>query len=237
MWTEARTCSPIRSPEDRPPSAARGILPSRCTADHFFGARKNSQGVGWTSTCTDAAILISPRRLAGEAGPGDGPNLTPAFCRGCQIDAASPARKPPFPLGRHARRGARANASRRLADLLEEHRIELMACLRQGGPQDDSRCAGRGPRGCLISAATMRRNACADAGLQPVMPLPGPTGERNELRLEGRVASGSPSRRGISRSRSSWGKCAAALVTGNTVVAKPAPQTPRIAARAVELAL
>jgi RHH-type proline utilization regulon transcriptional repressor/proline dehydrogenase/delta 1-pyrroline-5-carboxylate dehydrogenase len=32
------------------------------------------------------------------------------------------------------------------------------------------------------------------------------------------------------------GQCAAALVTGNTVVAKPAPQTPGIAARAVELA-
>ena len=32
------------------------------------------------------------------------------------------------------------------------------------------------------------------------------------------------------------GQTVAALVTGNTVVAKPAPQTPRIAARAVALA-
>src|SRR3546814_7529221 len=32
------------------------------------------------------------------------------------------------------------------------------------------------------------------------------------------------------------GQTVAALVTGNTVIAKPAPQTPRIAARAVDLA-
>jgi RHH-type proline utilization regulon transcriptional repressor/proline dehydrogenase/delta 1-pyrroline-5-carboxylate dehydrogenase len=65
--------------------------------------------------------------------------------------------------------------------------------------------------------------------------LPGPTGERNVLRLEGR---------GVWATVAPWnfplaifiGQCAAALVTGNTVVAKPAPQTPRIAARAVELA-
>ena len=41
------------------------------------------------------------------------------------------------------------------------------------------------------------------------------------------AASGRRSRRGTSRWRSSSGRCAAALVTGNTVVAKPAPQTPR----------
>ena len=65
--------------------------------------------------------------------------------------------------------------------------------------------------------------------------LPGPTGERNTMRLEGR---------GVWVTIAPWnfplaiflGQCAAALVTGNTVVAKPAPQTPGIAARAVELA-
>ena len=70
--------------------------------------------------------------------------------------------------------------------------------------------------------------------MQPVE-LPGPTGERNVLRLEGR---------GVWATVAPWnfplaiflGQCAAALVTGNTVVAKPAPQTPRIAARAVALA-
>ena len=58
---------------------------------------------------------------------------------------------------------------------------------------------------------------------------PGPTGERNKLRLEGR---------GVWATVAPWnfplaiflGQIAAALVTGNTVVAKPAPQTPGIAA-------
>jgi RHH-type transcriptional regulator, proline utilization regulon repressor / proline dehydrogenase / delta 1-pyrroline-5-carboxylate dehydrogenase len=65
--------------------------------------------------------------------------------------------------------------------------------------------------------------------------LPGPTGERNVLRMEGR---------GVWACIAPWnfplaiflGQVAAALVTGNSVVAKPAPQTPQIAARAVELA-
>jgi RHH-type transcriptional regulator, proline utilization regulon repressor / proline dehydrogenase / delta 1-pyrroline-5-carboxylate dehydrogenase len=76
--------------------------------------------------------------------------------------------------------------------------------------------------------------AQARDGLQPIE-LPGPTGERNVLRMEGR---------GVWACIAPWnfplaiflGQVAAALVTGNTVVAKPAPQTPQIAARAVALA-
>jgi RHH-type transcriptional regulator, proline utilization regulon repressor / proline dehydrogenase / delta 1-pyrroline-5-carboxylate dehydrogenase len=64
--------------------------------------------------------------------------------------------------------------------------------------------------------------------------LPGPTGERNILRLRGR---------GVFACISPWnfplaiftGQVAAALVTGNTVLAKPAEQTPRTAALAVAL--
>lgn len=65
-------------------------------------------------------------------------------------------------------------------------------------------------------------------------PLPGPTGERNELRLTGR---------GVFATISPWnfplaifiGPASAALAAGNTVLAKPAEQTPLIAALAVEL--
>ncbi|MCC7485218.1 MAG: L-glutamate gamma-semialdehyde dehydrogenase [Burkholderiales bacterium] len=64
--------------------------------------------------------------------------------------------------------------------------------------------------------------------------LPGPTGESNELRLRGR---------GVWACISPWnfplaiftGQVAAALVTGNTVAAKPAEQTPVVAAVMVEL--
>jgi RHH-type proline utilization regulon transcriptional repressor/proline dehydrogenase/delta 1-pyrroline-5-carboxylate dehydrogenase len=65
--------------------------------------------------------------------------------------------------------------------------------------------------------------------------LPGPTGERNELRMEGR---------GVWATIAPWnfplaiflGQTVAALVAGNTVIAKPAPQTPEIARFAVALA-
>jgi RHH-type proline utilization regulon transcriptional repressor/proline dehydrogenase/delta 1-pyrroline-5-carboxylate dehydrogenase len=69
--------------------------------------------------------------------------------------------------------------------------------------------------------------------LHPVT-LPGPTGESNVLRLTGR---------GPWACISPWnfplaiftGQVAAALVTGNTVLAKPAEQTPAVAAEAVRL--
>jgi RHH-type proline utilization regulon transcriptional repressor/proline dehydrogenase/delta 1-pyrroline-5-carboxylate dehydrogenase len=64
--------------------------------------------------------------------------------------------------------------------------------------------------------------------------LPGPTGESNELFLQGR---------GVYACVSPWnfplaifiGQIVAALVTGNAVVAKPAEQTPLIAMRTTEL--
>ena len=68
----------------------------------------------------------------------------------------------------------------------------------------------------------------------PPAALPGPTGESNALGLHGR---------GVFAAISPWnfplaiftGQIAAALAVGNGVVAKPAPQTPLIAARATEL--
>src|SRR5207248_2558786 len=64
--------------------------------------------------------------------------------------------------------------------------------------------------------------------------LPGPTGESNVLRLRGR---------GAFVAISPWnfplaiftGQIAAALIAGNTVIAKPAEQTPLIGYQAVRL--
>jgi RHH-type proline utilization regulon transcriptional repressor/proline dehydrogenase/delta 1-pyrroline-5-carboxylate dehydrogenase len=66
------------------------------------------------------------------------------------------------------------------------------------------------------------------------LPLPGPTGEQNELRLHGR---------GVLASISPWnfplaiftGLASAPLAAGNAVIAKPAGQTPLIGALAIEL--
>jgi len=70
--------------------------------------------------------------------------------------------------------------------------------------------------------------------IQAPQTLPGPTGESNTLRLEGR---------GAWVCISPWnfplaifvGQVAAALATGNTVLAKPAEQTPAVALEAVKL--
>ncbi|MGN6375601.1 MAG: L-glutamate gamma-semialdehyde dehydrogenase [Sphingomonas sp.] len=125
----------------------------------------------------------------------------------------------------------RASMLEKLGNLLEKHRDELMAlCVQEADKTiPDSLAEVREAVDfCRYYAARAR------ADLQSVE-LPGPTGERNMMHLDGR---------GVWATIAPWnfplaiflGQTVAALVTGNTVVAKPAPQTPRIAARAVELA-
>ncbi|WP_166039625.1 L-glutamate gamma-semialdehyde dehydrogenase [Sphingosinicella sp. YJ22] len=125
----------------------------------------------------------------------------------------------------------RAACLDRLANLLERNRDELMRIAVQEAFKtipDALAEVREAVDFCRYYAAQARAN------LQPIE-LPGPTGERNVLRMEGR---------GVWVCVAPWnfplaiflGQVTAALVTGNTVVAKPAPQTPRIAARAVELA-
>ncbi|WP_375380324.1 bifunctional proline dehydrogenase/L-glutamate gamma-semialdehyde dehydrogenase PutA [uncultured Sphingomonas sp.] len=125
----------------------------------------------------------------------------------------------------------RAACLDRLADLLERDREHLMAICVQEAFKTIPDALGEVREAadfCRYYAQQARR------ALNPVE-LPGPTGERNVLRLEGR---------GVWATIAPWnfplaiflGQTVAALVTGNTVVAKPAPQTPRIAAAAVALA-
>ena len=125
----------------------------------------------------------------------------------------------------------RATILERLADLLEEHRIALMALAVKEAFKTLPDALGE-----VREAADFCRYYAARArgDLAPVV-LPGPTGERNELRMAGR---------GVWATIAPWnfplaiflGQTVAALVTGNTVVAKPAPQTPEIARAAVKLA-
>jgi RHH-type transcriptional regulator, proline utilization regulon repressor / proline dehydrogenase / delta 1-pyrroline-5-carboxylate dehydrogenase len=126
---------------------------------------------------------------------------------------------------------ARARLLDRAADLFERDRMRLMAVIvREAGK------TLKNALGDIREAVDFLRYyaARARAEFERPTPLPGPTGERNELSLHGR---------GVFVSISPWnfplaiftGQVAAGLAAGNTVIAKPAEQTPLIAYLAVTL--
>jgi RHH-type proline utilization regulon transcriptional repressor/proline dehydrogenase/delta 1-pyrroline-5-carboxylate dehydrogenase len=119
------------------------------------------------------------------------------------------------------------------ADLYETRMAELMGLIIREG--------GRTIPGALSEVREavdyLRYYAVrARADFAGPTPLPGPAGERNEIALHGR---------GVFACISPWnfplaiftGQIAAALAAGNAVIAKPAEQTPLIAAAAVRLLL
>ncbi|QNQ07868.1 bifunctional proline dehydrogenase/L-glutamate gamma-semialdehyde dehydrogenase PutA [Sphingomonas alpina] len=125
----------------------------------------------------------------------------------------------------------RADALEAAANLYEKHTDELLSlCVREAGKTVPDAILE------LREAVDFLRYYAVEARRQfgPADPLPGPTGESNTLTLHGR---------GVIAAISPWnfplaiftGQIAAALAAGNSVVAKPAGQTPLIAARAVEL--
>lgn len=131
--------------------------------------------------------------------------------------------------GMHAE--ARAACLDRTADLMEQRRAEILAlCIREAGKTIGDAIAE------LREAVDFCRYYAARARADFAQPqaLPGPTGERNHLYLHGR---------GTFVCISPWnfplaifmGQVSAALVAGNCVIAKPAEQTPLIAALAVKL--
>lgn len=125
----------------------------------------------------------------------------------------------------------RAAALRKAADLIEARRGLLLALLQAeaGKTLDDAISEVR-------ETVDFCRYYAAEAEAHFATPtlLPGPTGEENRLILRGR---------GVFVCIAPWnfplaiftGQVAAALVAGNSVVAKPAPQTPLIAAVAVRI--
>src|SRR3984957_9502820 len=125
----------------------------------------------------------------------------------------------------------RAEILEKAANLLEQRTAHFIALLqREGGKTlDDALSEVREAVDfCRYYAASGREHF----GTGETMP--GPTGESNVLELRGR---------GVFIAISPWnfplaiftGQVAAALMAGNAVVAKPAEQTPRIAAEAVRL--
>lgn len=126
---------------------------------------------------------------------------------------------------------ARADILDRIADAYETHRDALLALCVQEGRKTIPDAIAEWKEAidfCRYYAVMARTHLAAP------LHLPGPTGESNVLSLQGR---------GVFVCISPWnfplaiftGQVVAALVAGNAVIAKPAEQTPAVAAFAVDL--
>lgn len=228
----------------------RIVLP----ADIFGSERKNSKGLNmniisesepffaaleqFKNTQWQAGPLVNGKTLTGEHKTVVSPYDTTqtvgqvAFADKAAIEAAVASAEAAFTSWARTPVETRASALQKLADLLEENREELIAlCTREAGKSiqdgiDEVREAVDFCRYYAVQAKKMMA--------KPEL-LPGPTGELNELFLQGR---------GVFVCISPWnfplaiflGQVSAALAAGNTVIAKPAEQTSIIGYRAVQLA-
>lgn len=177
----------------------------------------------------DGVALVGKRRAV--TSPIDGGDIGQVI----EADAASAAKAMTAAQAGFAAWAAtpvddRAAALERAADLIEQNRGSLMALLQSEGGKtlDDALAEVREAIDYCRYYGTEARRVLAPQS------MPGPTGETNELRYRGR---------GVFVCISPWnfplaiflGQVSAALVAGNSVVAKPAEQTPLIAAEAVRL--
>ncbi|WP_226416039.1 bifunctional proline dehydrogenase/L-glutamate gamma-semialdehyde dehydrogenase PutA [Shewanella glacialimarina] len=223
-------------------------------ADIFGAERKNSKGLNmniisesepffaaiekYAQTQWQAGPLVNGKTLTGEmrdvVSPFDTTKMVGkvAFADSQAIETAIASAESAFARWSRTPVEIRATALQKLADLLEENREELIAlCTREAGKSiqdgiDEVREAVDFCRYYAVQAKKMMA--------KPEL-LPGPTGELNELFLQGR---------GIFVCISPWnfplaiflGQASAALAAGNTVIAKPAEQTCLVGYRAVQLA-
>jgi len=147
------------------------------------------------------------------------------------VDIAAQAAFTAFPSWNNKGGNRRGKILRAMGDILEAHMDEFITLM--------SREAGKSVVDCVAEvreAVDFCRFYGAEAERQFTgwRSLAGPAGEKNELALRGR---------GVFVCISPWnfplaiftGQIAAALAAGNTVLAKPAEQTPLTAYRAVEL--
>lgn len=216
----------------------------------IFGARQNSAGVDLSDPLVREPLLGQLRALEGRqwsaeptfGGTGPVADVTaphdPSHKVGTRRDATAQEVEAAFTRAAQIQPGwdalggeRRALLLENAADLFEAHTPEFLSlCQREAGKTLlDSVLE-------LREAVDFLRYYAAEARRQfaaPVM-LPGPTGEENSLSLHGR---------GVFATISPWnfplaifiGMASAALAAGNTVIAKPAEQTPLIAALAVKL--
>jgi len=216
---------------------------------HIFGeARDNPPGPDWGSAAqmqelrqeVDNFLSKTHRAGAGMGGknieirePADKKCLVghAALSTESDVRQASAAALAAYPAWGAVSVGKRAEILRRTSDAIEKNRGEILALL--------TREAGKTIKDAVAEwreAIDFCRYYAAEACrlmAEPIL-LPGPTGESNALSLHPR---------GMFVCVSPWnfplaifiGQIAAALAAGNSVLAKPAPQTPLIADYAAQL--
>jgi RHH-type proline utilization regulon transcriptional repressor/proline dehydrogenase/delta 1-pyrroline-5-carboxylate dehydrogenase len=232
----------LERPQARIPDAAHARHRHiRLPGDLYAPERRNSAGVEFGDRAALAALLgeIAPPARAEIFGSGrpvvspiDGATVVGQVREADEAAVANAmaAGQAGFASWAATPVAERAAALERAADEIEAQRGRLIWLLQtEGGKTLDDALAE------IREAADFCRYYAAQARhLLGTEVMPGPTGESNELRARGR---------GVFVCISPWnfplaifvGQVAAALVAGNAVVAKPAEQTPLIAALAVEI--
>jgi len=193
--------------------------------DLYFPERTNSRGIEFGERATLDRLVTA---IAAEATPSIG---SVADAKAADAAQAVAATRTGFFDWSTTPAEARADILEKAADRLEERAAYFMALLQREGFKtlDDALSEVREAVDfCRYYAAQGRKLFGAGEA------MPGPTGESNVLQLRGR---------GVFAAISPWnfplaiftGQVTAALMAGNAVVAKPAEQTPLIAAEAVKL--
>ena len=218
--------------------------------DLFGASRRNSSGIEFgDSTALDALVaevrsapkvavakpLIDGSAVTGREravnSPVDGAVIG-AVQEGDEalVAAAMASAQAAFPAWSSIPVAERAAALERAGDLMEQNRGRLIALLQSEAGKTIDDCVSEVREAvdyCRFYAQDARRMFAPRV-------LPGPTGESNELRMRGR---------GVFVCISPWnfplaifsGQVVAALVAGNSVVAKPAEQTPLVAFETIRL--
>ena len=186
----------------------------------LYGERRNSSGLDLGQrTCVDELLVAAASSHVLDDVPKA--NIDAEFLRAAAA----------YPAWEATPAASRRDCLERLADLIEANRPRFVALM-----------ADQAGKTMVDAVAEVREAAdfCRYYGAESErlfgngQVLPGPTGESNTLEMHGR---------GVFACVSPWnfplaiftGQVVAALAAGNTVVAKPAPQTPRIATFAVAL--
>ncbi|HEY7581244.1 MAG TPA: bifunctional proline dehydrogenase/L-glutamate gamma-semialdehyde dehydrogenase PutA [Acetobacteraceae bacterium] len=208
---------------------------------HLYPDRVNSAGIDLADRATAPSLLAAIHRQAGRVTTGRRAIRSPADRRvvvgaiddagAAEIDTALDSLARGWREWDEAGGVHRAGVLEGAAELIEASREELLFLLaREGGKTLPDAIAEvrEAADHCRWYALHARRDFAVPRE------LPGPTGERNTWALGGR---------GVFAAIAPWnfplaifvGQVAAALAAGNAVAAKPAEQTPLVAARAVAL--